>query len=165
MNMSDYRDKDIWIKYEKTLNEMKKEKGNPMPTNIAPKPTEIKNKDQKKIQDKKFDIDVEDLLIQVALDGIIFDENEARESMCRCAETPKETLYCFKKGIIGALSQPQIKEYCPPEKMETSKFAKISKEVANKISEINNQCTVDHVKDLNERFKCIFNLAKQDNLI
>ena len=63
-----------------------------------------------------LDISPSDLVIQLALDGIVWDENKAKTSGCKCVSLPKEEKQlCWAKGIIGALSQKQVKKYCTPE--------------------------------------------------
>jgi hypothetical protein len=165
MDMDEYLESKIALKYKKALNEKKTEEPIPVKkTNASPtKPPNTKNYNKK--EPKILDMDIERFLSQIALDGIVFNETEARENMCTCAKTPKGTLYCFKKGIIGALSQSQIEEYCPPSEQETAEFSKINEKTVDEISKINSECSLDNTKDLRDRFKCIYNLAEREKLI
>ncbi len=43
--------------------------------------------------------------------GIVINEERARTTPCVCYDLGKKKL-CFSRGIIGALSEEQIKEYC-----------------------------------------------------
>lgn len=43
--------------------------------------------------------------------GIVWDRERAMRSECTCYEY-KGKHYCFVKGIVGMLSQPQVKEFC-----------------------------------------------------
>lgn len=56
------------------------------------------------------------LLFDLAHDGILFNEERARAGPCECFVLPSGKRFCWDKGIIGALSQDQIREYCPPER-------------------------------------------------
>jgi len=44
--------------------------------------------------------------------GIVVDEALAKSTPCRCIEYRPGKKLCFSKGIIGALSDEQEKEYC-----------------------------------------------------
>lgn len=58
-------------------------------------------------------------LLDVAANGILYEEERARAGPCKCFEYEirgEKRSYCWAPGIIGGLSKSQIEEYCPPEK-------------------------------------------------
>jgi len=59
------------------------------------------------------------LLLNFAIDalgspGIVTDSKTARESSCKCYTFKGKPKICFSKGVVGALSKPQIKHFCNP---------------------------------------------------
>jgi len=44
--------------------------------------------------------------------GIVVNEQEAKSTSCKCFKLSDKELLCFSKGIVGALSDEQEKQYC-----------------------------------------------------
>lgn len=57
-------------------------------------------------------LEPEMLLLSMALDGIVVDPQKAKVGPCECIPTPTGKHMCWDKGIVGALSQEQVGEYC-----------------------------------------------------
>ncbi|MEM0325049.1 MAG: hypothetical protein QW745_09065 [Thermoplasmata archaeon] len=142
-----------WLQEEKQKNE-----------EIKPEVKKIKNEEKIKKPLEISNLDVEHILLDIAMDGIIFNPTKAMSSdQCKCAKTTKGTLYCFKPGIIGALSQEQIKEFCPnPE--PSFKFS-IDEQKLDKITKISKECSYPRTENLEERLKCIFNKAEKQGIL
>ncbi|MFH7860096.1 MAG: hypothetical protein QXR03_03780, partial [Candidatus Aenigmatarchaeota archaeon] len=123
-----------------------------------------KNEEKIKEPIEISNLDVEHILLDIAMDGIVFNPTKAISSdQCKCAKTTKGTLYCFKPGIIGALSQDQIKEFCP--NPEPSFKYSIDEQKLDKIEKISKECSYPKAKNLEERLKCIFNKAEKENIL
>lgn len=79
----------------------------------------------------EFDPSLEDILI----DGIVVDEDKAKNTPCKCVVFNGKEL-CWSPGIIGMLRQDQIAKYCPTKKYEEApklkahleEFKKVAKE-------------------------------------
>jgi len=56
----------------------------------------------------EFDLPLEDILI----DGIVVDKEKALTTPCKCIVYDGKEL-CWSPGIVGMLTQEQIKTYCP----------------------------------------------------
>jgi hypothetical protein len=54
----------------------------------------------------------ETLLLSMALDGIVVDPATAAKGPCECIKTTTGKNMCWDKGIVGALNQDQVKQYC-----------------------------------------------------
>ncbi|MEM3265466.1 MAG: hypothetical protein QXE05_06110 [Nitrososphaeria archaeon] len=129
-----------------------------------PKVNVVKNKETNKSLEY-LDTDVENILLQIALDGIVFNVTKAEgPSMCKCTKTTKGTLYCFKSGIIGALSQSQIKEYCPSTE-QSFQYLNVDENILDKIKKISQECNISNTETLQNRLKCIYNKAEQEHII
>lgn len=76
---------------------------------------EVKEEYEDKVEEKI-------LFYEVLLDGILIDEERAKQGPCECIELPSGKPFCWDAGIIGALNQEQIAKYCPPEKRITPSF-------------------------------------------
>lgn len=130
----------------------------------SPKEEEVEINEPAKPSESS-DMTVEDILLQIALDGIVFNETKAEgSSKCKCAKTTKGTLYCFKSGIIGALSQPQIEEYCPSTE-QSFEFSNVNEKTLDEINKISQECNISDTETLPERLKCVYRKAEQENLI
>lgn len=49
--------------------------------------------------------------------GLVIDKEVAKASVCTChaigpEHDPESELFCFTTGVIGALTKPQIHDYC-----------------------------------------------------
>lgn len=68
----------------------------------------------------------ENLLLSMAFDGIIVDNDKAKEGPCECISTPSGKPMCWDKGIVGALNQDQVKEYCTDNYVEKKLPARLA---------------------------------------
>lgn len=106
-----------------------------------------------------------ELVIQLALDGIVYDEEMAKTEGCKCVPLPTGKSLCWAKGVIGALSQAQVKKYCTPEKT-TIEEAKIPAHV-EKFIEASKACekgkTYDSTKieTLEDRLICMHKMLSE----
>jgi len=115
-----------------------------------------------------------EIFYDLVFDGRVVDEEKARTSPCKCTIIHpfgwpnKERLECWKPGILGVLSQDQVKKYCPPEKriMETTthearieKFIEVSDEC-----EFGNEYKSKKIDDLAQRVECVLEGLKKRGL-
>ena len=52
----------------------------------------------------------------LVLNGIVVDAERARVHKCKCVKLASGKVLCWVPGIIGMLSQDQVREFCPEEK-------------------------------------------------
>lgn len=73
------------------------------------------------------------LLLNLAANGILVSPEKAKTEPCKCFEYEirgEKRLFCWVPGVIGALSKPQIKEFCEiPSKIKLIEKEKIPKRV------------------------------------
>ena len=107
----------------------------------------------------------EDLLLQIALDGIIVDEEKASQGNCQCAQIKSGDSICWSPGVIGALSKEQQNTLCKPEKTKVKPISPKLESRYQQFSEASKQCeigkTINGVKieDLVDRIRCMSQLA------
>ena len=100
------------------------------------------------------------LLLDIALDGILVDEERARRGPCECIQLPTGKKYCWDAGIIGALDQDQIAKYCTPENTIMRPQGAIPQHV-EKFIEASEKCKIGGtydgkvVKDIKDRIECM----------
>ncbi|MEM0099124.1 MAG: hypothetical protein QW745_09070 [Thermoplasmata archaeon] len=110
------------------------------------------------------EISVEDLLIQMALDGIVVNEERAEQGICKCIPTPNGKNLCWAEGIIGALSQEQQKKYCKKITLEkgTKLPAHFEKFInASKACEKGKTYDSTKIETLEDRLKCMHKLLEE----
>ncbi len=97
------------------------------------------------------------LLFDIAHDGILVDEAKAAAGPCECFTLPSGKLYCWDKGIVGALDQAQISLFCPPEKRVPPKSGGKLPERIEKFVEASQACEIGKpgVVDLQTRIACM----------
>lgn len=106
------------------------------------------------------EISAEDLLIQIALDGIVVNEERAEEGLCKCVPTPTGKNLCWSQGIIGALSQAQQQKYC--KKVTVEKGTKLPAHFedfisASKACEKGKMYNGTKIESLEDRLMCMHN--------
>lgn len=109
--------------------------------------------------EKYMRINTESLLLDIAMGGIIYDSDRAKEGPCKSVDIGNGKKIYFDDGIIGVLDEDEVKEYCQkPEEY------RVGKELGRKADMINiaaERCRIgeEHdgkeVKDLNDRLLCI----------
>ncbi|MEM3846561.1 MAG: hypothetical protein QXU98_12775 [Candidatus Parvarchaeota archaeon] len=110
------------------------------------------------------EINVEDLLIQMALDGIVVNEERAKQGICRCIPTPTGKNLCWSEGIIGALSQDQQQKYC--KKITLEKGTKLPEHFekfvnASKACEKGKTYNSTKIETLEDRLRCMHKLLEE----
>ena len=78
---------------------------------------------------------------EFASPGILMDPALARKTSCRCYTYKGKPKLCFSKGIQGAMSKLQIKEFCNPmiklgESKRLKAFEKAAKKAHKKIKKV-----------------------------
>jgi len=109
------------------------------------------------------EISVEDMIIQMALDGIVVDEERAEEGVCKCVPTPTGKNLCWDEGIVGALSQAQQSKYC--KKVNIEKGTKLPEHfekfvAASKACEKGKTYDDTKIETLEDRLKCMHSILK-----
>jgi len=113
------------------------------------------------------EIEPVDFLIQVALDGIVVDEEKASEGPCKCAPISESSAICWHPGIIGALNKDQQKKYCKEIEYENTKlpahvedFIKASKEC-----EIGKEWEGGEIENLEDRLRCMHEKLSEKGVV
>lgn len=95
------------------------------------------------------DLNLEDILI----DGIVVDEEKARTTPCKCVKLDGKDL-CWSHGIIGMLSQSQVKLYCPQKIYENRpEFVKHLKEFKEIAEETKGMPLLERIELMHELLK------------
>ena len=103
------------------------------------------------------------LLYDLAHDGVLVNEVAAREGPCKCFTLASGKLYCWDKGIVGALDQDQIATFCPPEKRVAAtrtpqgRFAQFAE--ASQECEIGKTYEGSPITNLQDRIACMTKAA------
>ena len=127
----------------------------------------ISNPNTRSSNGETASISPSELVIQLALDGIVYNEEKAERGECKCVPLPTGKNLCWAKGIIGALSQDQVKKYCRPETTVVETGAKIPKHV-EKFIEASEECKIGKtfdskkIKTLEDRLICMHQKLEED---
>ena len=78
---------------------------------------------------------------EFASPGILMDPSLARKTPCKCYTYKGKHKLCFSKGIVGAMSKLQIKEFCNPlidlgESERLRSFERAAKKAHRKIEKV-----------------------------
>lgn len=107
----------------------------------------------------------EQLMYDIALDGIVVNENDAKVGPCKCVDTSDGGKLCWDKGIIGALHKDQVKKYCTDDNTEPYN---ISKKMGNQIDTFKlaemqcrqgNTYKGDKINSIEDKLRCMVNEA------
>lgn len=109
---------------------------------------------------KYIKVTTEQLLYDIAMDGIVVNEDRARAGPCKCVPTNDGGKLCWDNGIIGALSRDQIDKYCANnvEEYDMSKKMKKVEEVLQMAStecEVGKTYTGGKINSLEDRLRCM----------
>jgi len=110
-------------------------------------------------------ISPDDLLLSIALDGIVVNDEDAKRGPCECVKTDGSQI-CWDKGIIGALSKEQQDKYCKG----NVTYKKLSSKMQNRLEtfkDASETCEIGKVvngmkiNNFMDRIKCMSELAKE----
>ncbi len=104
----------------------------------------------------------EELLFSLAIDGILYNEEQAKQGPCECVPTPNGQL-CWDKGIIGALSKEQFKTYCNEDNIKWKALPNKLQTRWDSFKTASEECKIGEngVKNLEDRLMCMHKMATE----
>ncbi len=104
----------------------------------------------------------EELLFSLAVDGIVYDEEKAKQGPCECVKTPNGEL-CWDKGIIGALNKDQFKKYCNEDNIKWKAMPAKLQNRFQTFADASKECEIgkDNIKTLEDRLVCMHLKAQE----
>ncbi len=109
--------------------------------------------------EKYMRTNTEQLLLNIAVGGIVYNEDKAKIGPCKALDIGNGKKLYFDNGILGVLNEDEVKQYC--EKSEEYKVGKELGSKARKIDEASEKCKIGDeykgrkIEGLNDRLLCI----------
>jgi len=108
----------------------------------------------------------EQLFYDIVHDGIVIDEQKAKEGPCTVVEYGSGKLY-WDKGVIGVLNKDQAKKYCNgnvEEKKISKKQGKLIDDfkIASTQCEIGNTNNGKKINSIEDRLSCMYGIVGDD---
>lgn len=156
--MGDIVDMSTWIN-----NKMKGETDRPAQHDKQSAKTECPPCPKCEPKPKYLRINTEQLLYDIAMDGLVVNEDKAKQGPCKCVETDDGNKICWDKGIIGVLSQDQTKKYC--DNVDDYKLSKKLSKDADNLTNASERCEIgktysgSKINNIEDRLRCMASSA------